>query len=313
MIYDLPTTTTNAINHKLVDLRNSGGAVALSRVLTLVVVSDEHEIDDAITTANGASREHPCRVLAIATGNRRGASRLDAQIRIGGDAGASEVIVLRMYGPLASHGQSVIVPLLLPDAPIVVWWPQDCPDIPAEDPIGRMAQRRITDSGGAKNPIRAIQHQATTSRPGDTDLAWSRLTRWRALLAAALDQPPYEPVTKATVSGASDSPSAELLAAWLALALRCPVSRKRTAAGTGITGVTLVRDSGKVILERPDGNVATLLQPGQPERRIAMAKRGDVDCLTEELRRLDPDELFGEVLTKGLELLHPAKKTGASA
>ena len=34
MIFDLPNTTTNAINHKLVDLRGSGGAVALGRVLT---------------------------------------------------------------------------------------------------------------------------------------------------------------------------------------------------------------------------------------------------------------------------------------
>jgi glucose-6-phosphate dehydrogenase assembly protein OpcA len=312
MIVDLPTTTTNAINHKLVDLRNNGGAVALSRVLTLVVVSDEHEIDEAIATANGASREHPCRVLAIATGNRRGASRLDAQIRIGGDAGASEVIVLRMFGPLAGHGESVLVPLLLPDAPVVVWWPRECPEIPAEDPIGRMAQRRITNSEGSKNPVRALQSQASSSRPGDTDLAWSRLTRWRALLAAALDQPPYESVTRAIVSGAADSPSAELLAGWLAMALDCPVTRKKTGPGTGITGVTLVRESGKVVLDRPDGSVAVLSQPGQPERRIAMPRRNDVDCLSEELRRLDPDELFGDVLTMGLARLH-AKKAGVLA
>lgn len=312
MIVDLPNTTTHAINNRIVNMR-SGGAIALGRVLTLVVVTDEQEIDDAITVANGASHEHPCRVLALAIGNRRGSSRLDAQIRVGGDAGASEVIVLRMYGPLASHGESLIVPLLLPDAPIVVWWPRDAPDTPADDPIGRMAQRRITDTGFAKNPVRAIQAQAATSRPGDTDLAWSRLTRWRALLAAALDQPPYEPVIKASVSGAPDSPSAELLAGWLALALDCPVSRKRTGPGSGIAGVTLVRDSGKVVLDRPDGTVATLSQPGQPERRIAMPRRGDVECLTEELRRLDPDELFGDVLTRGLAKLRPAKKQGARA
>ena len=312
MIVDLPNTTTNAINSRIVGMRNSGGAIALGRVLTLVVVTGEQEIDDAITVANGASHEHPCRVLALAIGNRRGSSRLDAQIRVGGDAGASEVIVLRTYGPLASHGDSLIVPLLLPDAPTVVWWPRQAPESPSEDPIGRMAQRRITDSSFAKNPVRAIQAQAATSRPGDTDLAWSRLTRWRALLAAALDQPPYEPVTRARVSGAPDSPSTELLAGWLAMALDCPVTRKRTPAGSGIEGVTLVRESGNVTLDRPDGTVATLSQPGQPERRIAMPRRADVDCLTEELRRLDPDELFGDVLSKGLARLRPAKRTGAS-
>jgi glucose-6-phosphate dehydrogenase assembly protein OpcA len=312
MIVDLPNTTTNAINHRLVDLRGDGGAVALGRVLTLIQVTDEVGADDAIDVANDASREHPCRVIAIVRGNKRGTSRLDAQIRVGGDAGASEVIVLRLYGPLAEHGSSLIVPLLLPDAPIVVWWPGIAPEVPAADRIGRMAQRRITDVAQARNPIRALTQLAGANAPGDTDLAWSRITRWRALLAAALDQPPYEDVTKAVVTGASDSPSTELLAAWLAFALQCPVTRRKTAPGTGMVGVTLFRPSGKISIDRPDGMVATLSQPGQPDRRVAMPRRGDVECLTEELRRLDPDELFSDVLTQGLTTLHPPK-TGAPA
>jgi len=312
MIADLPNTTTNAINHKLVDLRNDGGAVALGRVLTLVLVTDEVGADDAIEVANDASREHPCRVIAIVRGNKRGTSRLDAQIRVGGDAGASEVIVLRLYGPLAEHGSQLIVPLLLPDAPIVVWWPGVAPEVPAEDRIGRMGGRRITDSAQSKQPVRALLQLSAATAPGDTDLAWSRITRWRALLAAALDQPPYESVTRAIVTGASDSPSTELMAAWLAFALKCPVSRRKTAPGTGMVGVTLVRPSGKVSIDRPDGMVATLSQPGQPERRVAMPRRSDVECLTEELRRLDPDELFTDVLTDGLALLHPAKVARAA-
>jgi glucose-6-phosphate dehydrogenase assembly protein OpcA len=222
------------------------------------------------------------------------------------------VIVMRLYGPLADHGESVIIPMLLPDAPIVVWWSGVGPDVPSADPIGSMAQRRITDSAQAKNPIRALQHQGDGYSPGDTDLAWSRITRWRAVLAAALDAPPFERVTRATVIGAPDSPSSELLAGWLSLALDCPVTWRKTKAGDGIVGVTLTRSSGKIVLDRPDGQVATLTQPDQPERRIAMQKRSDVECLTEELRRLDPDELFGEVLTKGLELLRPANKPKAA-
>jgi glucose-6-phosphate dehydrogenase assembly protein OpcA len=281
VIIDLPGTTTNAINHRLVALRGDGGAVALGRVLTLVLVTDDHTADKAISVANDASREHPCRVIAVVRGNKRGASRLDAQIRIGGDAGASEVIVLRLYGTLADHGQSVIVPMLLPDAPIVVWWAGAGPDTPADDPIGRMGQRRITDAAQARNPARVLQAQSPGHAPGNTDLAWSRITRWRALLAAAMDAPPYERVTKAVVSGAADSPSVELLAAWLGLVLDCPVTRRKTTAGSGITGVSLTRASGKIVLERPDGSVATLNQPGQLERRIALPRRSDADCLSE--------------------------------
>ena len=314
MIIDLPATTTSAVNAKLVHLRESGGAVALGRVMTLVLVTDDVDADQAIEAANDASREHPCRVIALARSNRRGTSRLDAQIRIGGDAGASEVIVLRLYGPLVDHGDSVVVPLLLPDTPVVDWWPGSAPEKPAEDPIGMMAARRITDASASKNPGRTLADRATNYAPGDTDLAWTRITRWRALLAAALDQPPYEPVTRAIVSGASDSPSTDLLAAWLGHRLRCDVVRKKTAPGTGMVGVVLERSSGPVSLQRPDGDVATLSQPGQPERRIAMPRRSDVDCLLEELRRLDPDEVYAETLAKGLPLLKgkPAKKSAGA-
>ena len=296
MIYDLPDTTTGAINKKLVDLRESGGAVALGRVMTLIIVTDDGPAEQAIRAANDASREHPCRVIAVVRGNRRGTNRLDAQIRVGGDAGASEVIVLRLYGQLSDHGNSVIVPFLLPDAPIVCWWPADGPEAPAKDPVGRMAQRRITDAAASRSPVKALARATAGHVPGDTDLAWSRITLWRGLLAAALDEPPYEPVTTATVTGGSDSPSTDLMAAWLRLALDCPVKRVRTAAGTGMIAVTLDRASGPVDLRRPDGSVATLTQPGQPDRRIALAPRADRDCLAEEMRRLDPDEVYAEVL-----------------
>ncbi len=312
MIIDLPDTNTGTLARRLVELRETGGAIALGRVMTLIIVTDDGPAESAIRAANDASREHPCRVLAVVRGNKRGASRLDAQIRVGGDAGASEVIVLRLYGPLADHGDSIVMPFLLPDAPVVAWWPGVPPVRPSEDPIGAMAQRRITDAAATQRPLKTLEHSAQHHVPGDTDLAWSRITLWRGLLAAALDQPPYEPVRSAVVTGGIDSPSAELMAAWLALTLRCPVTRNRTPAGTGLISVVLDRESGPVELVRPEGNVATLSQPGQPDRRISLAPRQDRDCLAEELRRLDPDDIYAEVLTEGLKLLHASggTKTG---
>lgn len=312
MIVDLPSITSAALNRKLVDLRDTGGAVALGRVLTLVIVTDELHAEEAIDAANRASREHPCRVVVIATANRRGADRMDAQIRVGGDAGASEVIVLRLYGKLAAHGDSVVTPLLLADSPIVAWWPEGAPASPSQDPIGAMAQRRITDAAESRSPRREIERRREHYAPGDTDLAWTRTTRWRGLLAAALDQPPYEPVTKVTVTGASDSPSTDLLAGWLSHNLRCPAVRARMPAGTGIFGVRLQRASGPIDLVRADGSVATLSQPGQPDRRISLPRRSLTECLTEELRRLDPDEVYATVLDKGLPRLSAARSVAAT-
>ena len=83
---------------------------------------------------------------------------------------------------------------------------------------------------GQKRPTAQLAKRRDTYRPGDTDIAWTRITRWRGLLAATLDQPPHEKVTEVVVSGSADSPSTGLLAAWLARALRRPtrrVSRER--------------------------------------------------------------------------------------
>lgn len=313
MIIDLPGTSTSAINRKLVDLRESGGAFALGRVLTLVIITDDADAEEAIDAANDASREHPCRVLVLARGPRRGASRLDAQIRIGGDAGASEVLVLRVFGELADHGESVVVPLLLPDAPIVAWWPAGGPADPARDPVGAMAQRRITDSAASSRPTAMLARLAQSHTPGDSDLAWTRITRWRTLLAAALDQAPFESVTSVTVTGASDSPSTDLLAAWLGLRLKCPVTRARARAGTGMRSVVLQRTSGTVELLRSEAKIAVLSQAGQPDRRLSLPRRPVPECLAEELRRLDPDDVFADVLVKGLPLLGKARTTSATA
>jgi glucose-6-phosphate dehydrogenase assembly protein OpcA len=297
MIIDMPATTTSSVNSKLVHLREQGGVNTIGRVLTLVIVTDDDErTEEIIDAANAASREHPCRVIVVARGAKRAATRLDAQIRVGGDAGASEVIVLRLYGPLADQGASCVIPLLLPDAPVVAWWPFEAPPVPAEDPIGELAQRRITDSASASSPIRALEARCKSYHAGDTDLAWTRLTLWRAVLAAALDLPPFERITGASVVGDSDSPSADLLAAWLAITLKLPVRRGKSANAQGIVTVELERRSGNVVLHRPDGRVGTLTQPGQPDRRVALQRRPVADCLAEELRRLDADEIYESAL-----------------
>lgn len=299
MIIDLPSSTTSAVNRKLVELRESGGVFALGRVLTLVVVTDDGpELERAIDAANAASREHPCRVIVLARGQRRASPRLDAQIRVGGDAGASEVIVLRGYGPLAAEeaGAGMVMPLLLPDAPVVAWWPNEAPASPSEDAVGRLAQRRITDALSSKNPVKAFEARRKDYAPGDTDLTWTRLTQWRAQLAAALDVPPYEDISSAVVAGEAVSPSTELIAGWLAASLGVKVKRSPSEKDNGLSLVRLTRPSGDVELARPDGKTARLTQPGQPERLIALARRHVSDCLAEELRRLDPDEVYAEAL-----------------
>jgi len=307
VIVDLPASTISRVQKTLVTIREEGGVVALGRVLTLIISTSHGEEEEAIEAANDASREHPMRVIVVSTapGGDDEEPRLDAQIRVGGDAGASEVILLRAYGDTASDEEGLVTGLLLPDAPVVVWWPGRAPEVVAESALGRIAQRRITDAASQPNPRQSIVDLAETYQPGDTDFAWTRLTLWRTQLAAVLDQPPYEPVTEVRVDGAPDSPSTLLLAAWLRLQLQVPVLNELTRGNgsSGIHGVRLVRPSGPIVLERAVVDVATLTQPDQPTHDLSLPRRSLRDCLAEELRRLDPDDLFGEVVKQGVRQL----------
>jgi glucose-6-phosphate dehydrogenase assembly protein OpcA len=278
-------------------------------VLTLIISSKYGAQEDAIEAANDASREHPMRVIVLTLDRDDDSEpRLDAEIRVGGDAGASEVIVLHAFGAAASNAESLVTGLLLPDAPVVAWWPADTPPIPSESAIGRMATRRITDASRHEDPAAWAHDLGNHHAPGDTDFAWTRVTRWREQLAAVLDQPPYEPVTAVEVLGAADSPSTGLLAAWLRLQLDVPVTYRYLAAdewASGIKSVRLTRAGGDILLERPAPAVAVLSQPGQPAHDLSFPRRTLRECLAEELRSLDPDLLYGRVITEGWELLGP--------
>ncbi|HEY1106066.1 MAG TPA: glucose-6-phosphate dehydrogenase assembly protein OpcA [Agromyces sp.] len=310
MIVELPDTTTSQVSKALVKIREEGGVVALGRVLTLVIATTPDAEEEAIEAANDASREHPMRVIVVSiepgTATDAVEARLDAEIRVGGDAGASEVIILRARGDAARYEESLVMALLLPDAPVVTWWPGAAPEVPGRSPLGRIAQRRITDASTQADPQAALHALAASYTPGDADFAWTRLTLWRAQLAAVLDQPPYEPITAVHVSGAIDSPSTTLLAAWLRLQLGCATEAELTGVDEGshgIHGVRLDRPSGPIELVRDVPGVATLRQPDQPLHDVALPRRSLRDCLADELRRLDPDELYGEVIAQGLRLL----------
>lgn len=313
MIVDLPSTTTTEVSKRLVSLRQSVGAMAMGRVLTLLLVTDEEAADAALETANDATRQHPARILAVVRANRRGSSRLDAQIRVGGDAGASEIVVLRLYGELADHGAAVVTPLLLPDSPIVAWWPGEPPADVAASALGSIARRRITDAGAAGRPSTQLKRRARHYVAGDTDLAWTRITRWRGLLAAALDEAPHESVRSAAVVAEAGEPSADLIAGWLAHALQVPVQRVNSAAGTGLVSVRMDRDDGPIDLARSADGLSTLSQPGRPVREVPLITPSAAECLAQELRRLDADEVYAVALTQGLSAITRKSQGAAKA
>jgi glucose-6-phosphate dehydrogenase assembly protein OpcA len=293
MTIDLTDTTTGAIHDALTQARRRMGGPASGMVLTLIIVTNEEDQYDAVRAAAQAGREHPSRVLAVIPRKPRADSRLDAEIRVG-ETGPGETILMRLYGPLAQHADSVVAPLLVPDVPVVTWWPDQLAASPVTAGLGAVAQRRVTDAAAADAPRDALLALARAYHPGDTDLSWTRSTPWRSLLAATLDQP-YPALLSGDVQAEPGNPTADLIAAWLSLRLGIPVSRGESA-GPGITSVSFDTPEGEIMICRPDGRTATLSWPGRPDRRVALHRRDTADLIAEELRRLEPDELYAETL-----------------
>jgi glucose-6-phosphate dehydrogenase assembly protein OpcA len=302
MTIDLTDTTTGAIDTALNEARRRLGGMTLGMVLTLIIVTDEAAQYDAIRSANQAAREHPCRILAVIARKPKADSRLDAEIRVG-EASPGETIVLRMYGPLGQHADSVVAPLLVPDVPVVTWWPDDAPEMPAKHPLGALAQRRVTDSAASDDSRDMIATLASVYQPGDTDFGWTRATPWRSLLAATLDQA-HPDITGGEIAAEQDNPTADLIAAWLSLRLGVPVTRS-TSAGPGITDVSFATAEGSIRIVRTDGRTATLTWPGRTDRMVSLHRRDTAELLAEELRRLDPDEVYAETLGQVLVSLAP--------
>jgi glucose-6-phosphate dehydrogenase assembly protein OpcA len=296
MNIDLADTTTRQIQKSLRQARHLMGGPAVGMVLTLVIVTDESAQYDAVRAATEAAREHPCRVITVISREVRAtSSRLDAEIRMG-ETGPGETVLLRMYGPVADHADTVVIPLLVQDTPVVTWWPGKAPTSPSADPLGALAQRRVTDAYAARDRPGTLARLGEVYQPGDTDFSWTRLTPWRTLLAASLDQT-HGDILSGQVEAEPDSSSAELLASWLSVRLGVPIERSNSG-GPGVTAVRLTTADGDLAVTRPDGRVATLSRPGQPDRQVALHRRPMPELLAEELRRLDPDEVYAETVTR---------------
>ena len=134
------TTGTDVVK-ALAAERRAAGALASGLALTLVAVVDDRRVPEAEQAATIAASAHPCRLIMVVRHSINADIRLDAEVQIGGRLGSTEAVVMRMYGRLALHAESVVLPLLAPDAPVVTWWHGAPPAEIATDALGVLANR----------------------------------------------------------------------------------------------------------------------------------------------------------------------------
>jgi glucose-6-phosphate dehydrogenase assembly protein OpcA len=303
------TTGVDVLRQLAAERRNGGVATGLA--LTLVVVTEEPQVSTVEEAVTISAAAHPCRLLVVTRAAVQTPSppdRLDAEVVVGGRWGGYEAVIMRMQGRLALHAESVVIPLLAPDVPVVTWWNGPPPHQISTDPLGVVAERRITDVAQAPDPAAALHQRAMDYAAGDTDLAWTRLTGWRSLVAGTLDRPAAQ-VTAATVTAAAADPGATLLAGWLCARLGVTASIRDTGT-TGIRSVRLgLADGAEVTVSRRDGT-AVMERTGHRSRTLPMFTPTPGELIAEELRRLGADRTYAAALSAATGVAGVADRAG---
>lgn len=225
--------------------RENVATVARAAVVNIVVVArrEVHALRAARTIATLAMR-HPSRAIVV-LGNihEKGPAEiaLHAQLPSVIGEGAepersglvyNERILVRARGPVEDRIASIVVPLLVPDLPLFLWW-TETPALGSAhfNELVSLASRLVVDSADFARPERTVAELTnacvTERRCALTDLNWTRLTPWRELLTQFFDVPAWrallDDIDGVRISFAVDADGREiqpsqalLLVGWLA-------------------------------------------------------------------------------------------------
>jgi glucose-6-phosphate dehydrogenase assembly protein OpcA len=187
--------------------------VARSSVLNLVVVARRRETAERCTaTIADTAGRRPSRSLILFTMDPDGRPGLEARIdalalsaATGRSETGAETIHVTAHGETGMHLASIIVPLLVHDLPVALWWPED-PQFSSRraDRLVPLADRLIVDgsswSGDGMDRLAALAHLAHSRRLLVADFALLRQARWREALASVYDLPDLRPHLRAVRS-----------------------------------------------------------------------------------------------------------------
>jgi hypothetical protein len=264
------------IEHGLARLRmNADGAMgARASVLDLIVVTDEESAPGISKVVSDLSGHYPSRAILMISDPDEREANLDICLSAfcsvrpgmpGGSQTCAEQITIHVEGPPAKHLESLAGPLLLPDLPVFLWFPNG--EIPGPEYAGvvALADRLILDSGSVDEGeafLRNVANLCTDGSLGVGDLQWAALSPWRSLLAdlfAPADRSgDLEQIRRVEVLHRPTGESRALLfAGWLASALGWRPQRTfRT-----------VRER-EFVFSGPAGEVTVALSPDSPDVRL---------------------------------------------
>lgn len=339
------------IERELARLRinEDGTPGARSSVLNLIVVTDEESAADVIRLVSELSGRYPARAILMISDPDEGKIGLRIGLSVfcgargdGGTQVCAEQITVHAEGAPAEHLESLAGPLLIPDLPVFLWYPNgDVPRSPECDGMAALADRIILDSGAAGDCAASLQAVANLLEGGGVpavgDLQWAALSPWRSLVADLFSPAErtgeIEKIRRVEIlHDRANECQALLFAGWLSAALgwrpesgERRVERGRVLRFAGPPGeviVELTPGSSEAALRRVRlyseeltfqvslcggrADVRSTVMRGEKligERTVHLKSSGVRVLLGEELRLMDRDETYESAIKRAVEML----------
>lgn len=288
-------------------------AEARASTLNLVAVARTSEEERRVShTLERMSVHHPSRTLILLAQEQHTVPKLEATVSAFTDMSAgrlvaNEQVLLHAHGAVAEHLASVVAPLLVPDLPVMLWWPGR-PQLEGRlfNELADLCDRLIIDSNDGIDPgqeFSRLLHVARrrTAQIAVGDFNWARLLPWRQVAAQFFDPPTVRQqlrsidMVEAWSGGSGSDAQARLITGWLQsrLATLGSVVERRLHHDpdmpAGLCRLELHAEGGRTrftIKGRPNECLATDMEiEGQnyPERTVRIATRDAADLLAVEM------------------------------
>jgi len=302
--------------------QEGGTGVLRACSMTLLVLAEAGDDTQSLgETVAMLMPEHPARTIVV---------RLSGQ----GERSLTERVYSQCWMPFGQRRQicceqveitvsdaalkdlrSVVLPLAVPDLPLILWCRSPrLPHMPEFRQIAAMAQKIVFDSAASPDPAASIERAAAVAERGILlgDLSWTRLTRWREMLAQVFENQqnlarlPLVSNLEVEWGGSRYAP-ALYLGAWLrdSLALMGvhPSLQTSRVAGDDLLAVRMTGESFTAEFARRDDRMVVTLDGASQCTNLPQPT--DYLLLREELGIVRRDPVFEKTLASAARLLHP--------
>jgi glucose-6-phosphate dehydrogenase assembly protein OpcA len=282
------------------------GGVLRACGMTLVVASESAEDCQELRHTLGVlMHDHPARAVVLRLNEKPG---LDASVfsQCWMPFGKHQQICAEGIEIIAGvnevdHVAQLLLPLIVSDLPAVLWCrgPRVFTDR-TFTPLLPLVQKIIVDSAIASDPRAAIAVVRDLRKQGRlvADLAWTKLTTLRELLASLFDEGTATGIKSAQIFYGGDAPSASSIyfARWMEGALpEAKIELQRGGAGSRSLRSIVLSGDTEVNITRPDTTTLEVHVGGRV-RRSTMLLMSEQTLMGEELSILGIDPVFDKVL-----------------